>query len=67
MSSQGRGLWEFALASRVELRKVVWPTMPDTQRLTIMVVVFVIIAGAFFWIIDWVLAWATRHLLGTGA
>jgi preprotein translocase subunit SecE len=67
LSSQGRNAWQFAAGSRVELRKVVWPTMPETQKLTLMVVVFVALAGVFFWVIDWLLAWGTRHLLGTGA
>jgi preprotein translocase subunit SecE len=67
LSAHGRSLWQFVLASRVELRKVVWPTFPDTQKMTILVVVFVVIAGVFFWVVDWLLALGTRHLLGTGA
>jgi preprotein translocase subunit SecE len=67
LSFFGREAWQFALGSRVELRKVVWPSWPDTRRMTTLVVVFVVIAGVFFWIIDWLLAWGTRHLLGTGA
>jgi len=27
---------------------------------------FVIIGGLFFWVIDFFLAWATRHLTGQG-
>ena len=58
MSGPGRATWGFVLGSRVELRKMVWPTVPDTRRTTFIV---------FFWIVDWLLAWGTRHLLGTGA
>jgi preprotein translocase subunit SecE len=67
VTSYGRGLWQFAIGSRVELRKMVWPTVPETRTTTLVVFVFVVVLGAFFWIIDWVLAWGTRHLLGTGA
>ncbi len=67
MSSQGRFVWQFAISSRVELRKMVWPTVPDTRNTTLVVIVFVIILGLFFWMVDWVLAFSTRHLLGTGA
>jgi preprotein translocase subunit SecE len=67
MSSQGRFVWQFAVSSRVELRKMVWPTVPDTRNTTLVVIVFVIVLGLFFWVVDWVLAFSTRHLLGTGA
>jgi preprotein translocase subunit SecE len=67
MSALGRTVWQFALGSRVELRKMVWPTVPDTRKTTLIVFLFVVVLGVFFWVIDWVLAWGTRHLLGTGA
>jgi len=66
MTATGRSAWEFVLGSRVELRKMVWPTVPDTRRTTLVVFLFVALGGVFFWIVDWLLAWATRHLLGTG-
>jgi len=28
---------------------------------------FVVVLGLFFWVVDWLLAMGTRHLLGTGA
>ena len=66
-SSWGRTAWQFGLGSRVELRKMVWPTVPDTRKTTLIVAVFVVVLGVFFWLIDMFLAWGTRHLLGTGA
>jgi preprotein translocase subunit SecE len=59
-SGYGRRLWAFTEAARVELRKVVWPTRDETFKTTIAVFVFVTIAGLFFWVLDLVLAWATR-------
>lgn len=67
VSAHGRQLWQFVLGSRVELRKMVWPTLPETRTITLIVFVFVAVLGVFFWVIDWVLAWGTRHLLGGGA
>jgi preprotein translocase subunit SecE len=52
--------------SRIELRKVVWPSRQETMQTTIMVFVFIAIAGLFFWLLDFVLAWATKLLTGQG-
>ena len=54
------------LHRRVELRKMVWPTMDETKRTTLVVVIFVAALGVFFWVIDWVLGIASRYLLGGG-
>jgi preprotein translocase subunit SecE len=65
-SQYGRAFWQFVLDSRVELRKVVWPTRQETGMTTLVVFGFVIIAGLFFWVLDLALAWATRALSGQG-
>jgi preprotein translocase subunit SecE len=65
-SRQGRDFWQFMLDSRVELRKIVWPSRVETGQTTLIVFVFVIVAGVFFWVLDLVLAWATRALTGQG-
>jgi preprotein translocase subunit SecE len=65
-SGYGRGFWQFVLDSRIELRKVVWPTRPETIQTTLVVFGFVLIAGVFFWLLDLFLAWATRLLTGQG-
>jgi preprotein translocase subunit SecE len=65
-SPLGRRSWQFALESRVELRKVVWPSKQETFQTTLAVFMFVTVAGVFFWIIDWLLAIATKHLTGQG-
>ncbi len=65
-SAYGRAVTRFVLDSRVELRKIVWPSRRDTGRMTLVVLAFVVVGGAFFWIIDFFLAWATRHLTGQG-
>ena len=62
----GKAVIQFVLDSRVELRKIVWPERRETGMTTVVVFAFVIIGGAFFWVIDFILAWATRHLTGQG-
>jgi preprotein translocase subunit SecE len=60
----GREFWQFAIASRVELRKVVWPEREETVKTTYVVFIFAIVMGVFFWGLDWVLTWLTRLLSG---
>jgi preprotein translocase subunit SecE len=60
----GRELWAFMQGSRVELRKVVWPTRQETQQTTLTVVVFVLVLGVFFWGLDFVLLLITRAVTG---
>jgi len=66
-SAQGRTLWSFIQGSRVELRKVVWPTREETIQTTIVVLAFVAIMGTFFWLLDLMLLWFTRFVTGQGA
>lgn len=65
-SQQGKSFWAFVQSSRVELRKVVWPTSQETVQVTIVVFVMVIVLGLFFWGLDSVLGLLTRWLTGHG-
>jgi preprotein translocase subunit SecE len=60
----GREFWQFALAARVELRKVVWPEREETIKTTYVVFIFAIVMGVFFWGLDWILTLLTRLLSG---
>jgi len=66
VTTQGQRLMGFAKDSRMEVRKVVWPTRQETVQTTLMVVVAVIIIGIFLWLIDMLLAEAIQVLTGTG-
>lgn len=66
-SGYGRRFWRFALESRVELRKVFWPNRQETMTTTLVVLVFVVIASTFFWLLDLLLASATRFFTGQGS
>ena len=65
-SLYGRTFWQFFLDSRVELRKIVWPTRQETGMTTLVVFAFVVVSGLFFWVLDLTLAWATKFLSGQG-
>jgi preprotein translocase subunit SecE len=67
LSWYGREFWQFAQASRIELRKVVWPSRDETIKTTYVVFIFAIVMGLFFWGLDWVLTWLTRLLTGQSA
>jgi preprotein translocase subunit SecE len=65
-SAPGQVLWQYVQGSRVELRKMVWPTRQETLQTTLIVFVFVVVLGIFFWLIDMLLAWGTRAATGQG-
>jgi preprotein translocase subunit SecE len=67
VSPTGRGFWRFVLDSRIELRKVIWPTRQETIMTTVVVVAFVTAAGFIFWVLDIFLYWATKMLTGQGS
>jgi preprotein translocase subunit SecE len=63
-SAQGRTLWGFIQGSRVELRKVVWPTREETVQTSLIVLVFTAIMGTFFLLLDIFLRWFTSLITG---
>jgi preprotein translocase subunit SecE len=58
---------QFFSQVRAEGRKIVWPTRKETWITSVMVFIMVAIATLFFWIVDFVLAWASQLVLGIGA
>jgi preprotein translocase subunit SecE len=64
---QGQTIWQFILGSRVEIRKVIWPTRQETLQTTITVFIFLLLLGFFFWSLDLVLLMITRAVTGQGA
>jgi preprotein translocase subunit SecE len=65
-SDPGRQLWRFALDSRMEVRKVVWPSRQETMQTTLIVVVMVFIIGLVLWLFDTILMAILRLLTGQG-
>jgi preprotein translocase subunit SecE len=65
-TDKGRATWEFMREARTELRKVVWPTRKETTQTTMVVIGVVAIVAIFLWLIDGILSWIVRLLLGQG-
>ena len=64
-SIQGKRLLTFIQGSRIEIRKVVWPTKQETTQTAIAVFVFTLLLALFFWGLDSFLLWLTRTLVGS--
>jgi preprotein translocase subunit SecE len=62
----GRRAWAFVQDSRTEVRKVVWPSRNETVQTSLIVLLIVILAGIFLWLLDMFLAWGFRLLTGMG-
>jgi preprotein translocase subunit SecE len=65
-ASQGKTFWRFVQSSRVEMRKVVWPTRQETLTTSGAVMLFAAVLGVFFWLLDMFLLWVTRLATGFG-
>ena len=44
----GQFLWQFMLGSRVEMRKVIWPTRQEATQTTLAVFFFLLVMSVFF-------------------
>lgn len=47
-----------------EMKKVTWPTWKETYLTTIMVFIMVALTVVFFFVVDTVLSWGERLLIG---
>ena len=65
-STQGQQIWEFIKGSQVEIRKVVWPSQQETLNTTLVVLVFTLILGVFFFFVDAGLLKLTQLVTGRG-
>ena len=63
-TSQGKLAISFTRESRIELRKVFWPTRQETMQTTLFVAVMVVILALILWGIDSVLMWLIGWLTG---
>jgi preprotein translocase subunit SecE len=65
-SLPGKRLLGFMKDSRLEVRKMVWPTRAETLQTTLMVMVIVVVLSIFLWGVDSLLGWGVSSLLGGG-
>ncbi len=61
-SEPGRAAWQFALATRTEVRKVIWPTRRETAQSTMIVILMVLVVGIYLWLLDALSFWAIYDL-----
>ena len=62
----GRKIWAFMKESRIEVRKVIWPSRQETTQTTVIVFVMVFLVGIVLWLLDMFLFWGVRMLTGQG-
>ena len=60
----GHLLSQFISGARIELRKVVWPSREETLQTTAIVLVFALIGGVFFWLLDLFLLTIRQYIVG---
>ena len=63
LKSQPARLVEFLKDVRSEMRKVIWPSRPEVQSTTTVVLVTVFIFAAYFWLVDTIIGRAIEALL----
>jgi preprotein translocase subunit SecE len=60
--SEGKSFVSFMKETKIELKKVVWPTREETTKTTGMIIVAVIIVSIFLWIVDAFFTWMVQLL-----
>ena len=61
---RGQILFGYLKDSRVEVSKMVWPTRQEALQTTLIVVVMVMLIAIFLWLIDMLLGWAVKFVIG---
>lgn len=61
---QGKGFVRLLKDSRIELRRVTWPTKQETLTTTWQVLAVVIITSLVLWGFDYVLGWLVKLIIG---
>ena len=61
-SDRGDQFIHFLKETRIELRKVVWPTRQETIKTTGIIMVAVVIVAIFLWIIDAFFTWGVQSI-----
>ena len=62
-TQKGRGVWQFGIEARAELRKVIWPTRQETVQTTLMIAALVIIAAIILWAVDSLFAYVISSII----
>ena len=63
-TSKGKAFWALLKEARIEIRKVVWPTRPETTQTTLIVVAVVLVMALILWGLDTLLGWIISQFIG---
>ena len=63
-SDFGKLVYSYVTDSKLELKKVTWPTKQETTQTTLGVIFVVIVVGILLWLFDMLLGWAIGTLYG---
>ena len=61
---QGKSFVRLLKDSRMELRRVTWPTKQETMTTSWQVLVVVVIASILLWCFDYILGWLMKFIIG---
>ena len=67
-SMPGKSAWQFAIGTRAEIRKVIWPSRRETMQSTRAVILMVLVVGIYLWLLGALSCWAIYEVvLGLGS
>jgi len=66
-TAKGSAFLTFAKDSRMEVRKVVWPSRQELNQTTLIVLAATVIAALILWGLDGILVWVVGFITGIGA
>ena len=61
---QGKGFVQLLKDSRVELRRVIWPTKQETVTASWQVLLVVVITAISLWCFDYIISWLMKFIIG---
>ncbi len=64
LTQKGKNAIGFARESRIEVRKVVWPSRQETIQTTLIIFAVVAVVGLFLFLLDGALVWAVDSITG---
>jgi len=63
-TEKGKAFWVLLKEARIEIRKVVWPTRPETTQTTLIVLAVVLVMALILWGLDTLLGWIISQFIG---
>ncbi len=62
-TEMGRNLWTLMRDARSEIRRVIWPTRPETVQTTAIVLILILVFALILWGLDSFLSWLVQLIL----